>query len=228
MKFLPLLGDKLSGSIGGITASHNRGGAYFRQRVTPVNTNTVKQQAVRGAMAQLSNFWGSVLTPSQRDAWNVYAFNVPLVDPIGEPRNVGGLGMYNRGNVARLQAALPRVDSGPIVFNLGEFTQPTGLAITTIGQTFDFDITNTDEWANEDDAALQVYVSRPTSVTRNFFKGPYRFAGQVLGDSITPPLASQTVPLPFFISPGQRVHVRFAATRADGRRSGDFRAFADS
>ena len=40
-----------SGSLSGVTYSHNRGGAYTRNRSIPVNPNTVQQQAVRNAFS---------------------------------------------------------------------------------------------------------------------------------------------------------------------------------
>ena len=48
MLFVPTIGTKLSGSLGGIVASHNRFGSYFRQRTVPVNPDTADQQMVRG------------------------------------------------------------------------------------------------------------------------------------------------------------------------------------
>lgn len=225
MIFRPLVGNDLSGSLAGITASHNRGGPYFRSRAIPVNPNTTFQQTVRGNMAQLANLWLNTLTEAQRDAWDEYALNVLIPNAIGEPRNVGGLGMYQRSNTPRLQASLPRVDAAPTIFNLGDFTNPTIASVTAATDLLSLNFTDTDDWANEDDAAMLVYTARGQNPSINFFKGPYRFAASIDGDGITPPVSPASIALAFGVAVGQRVFIRVNVTRADGRYGSDFRDF---
>lgn len=226
MKFRPLIGTDLSGSVGGITASRNRGGAYFRNRGIPIQPNSPEQQAIKAAMSQTVARWNNSLTTIQRDGWNVYAFNVPLIDPLGEPRNVGGLGMYNRSNIPRIQNGLAIVDDAPTTFNLGDFTAPSIDSIDAAADTIDLSFTVADDWANEDDAAMFVYISRPQSEGKNFFKGPYRLAAQILGDLALPPTSPATINLPFPVAAGNKVFIRVRVARADARLSSDFRDFA--
>jgi hypothetical protein len=226
MKFKGTIGTQYSGSIAGVTASHNRGGAFLRSRVIPVNPNTTFQQAVRTIFGTLSSYWLSTLTPAERDAWNTYALNVLIPDSLGEPRNVGGLGMFKRSNVPRVQAGItttPQVDAAPTEFNLGSYTAPTVGAISAGGGTLSLAFTNTDEWANEDEAAMFVLISRGLNASVNYFKGPYRFAGQVLGDGTTAPTSPASITLPFTVAIGQRVYVSVRVSRADGRLSTPFR-----
>ena len=223
MKFKSALITEASGSIGGMTASRNRGGQYFRARAVPVNPNSPQQQAIRGFVATLTSLWNGTLTPAQRDTWDQYALNVPLPDRLGEPRNVGGLAMYVRSNVPRLQAALPRVDTGPAIFNLGEFTNPAFSTFAAATDDFAVTFQADDDWANEDDAAMLLLGSRPTNPTINFFKGPYRFADLIAGDAITPPISPATIVNPFGFEVGQRVFVQMRVSRADGRLTLPFR-----
>lgn len=227
MKFKPLLATDLSGSLGGITASHNKGGAYFRNRAIPTNPGTVQQQAVRNAMSFLASRWVSVLTETQRAAWTTYSENVPLVDPLGEPRVVGALPMYQRSNVPRRQAGLTVIDDAPTVFNLGDFTTP-GITLSAIGDTMDVAFEETDAWVDEDDAAMLVYMSRPQNVSINFFKGPYRLAGSIDGDSVAPPTSPATINAPFPFAVGNRVFAQFTVTRSDGRLASPQRLGADA
>jgi hypothetical protein len=224
MKYRPLLGDAMSGSMGGVVASHNRGGTYFRQRATPVNPGSVFQDLVRQIMAALTSLWNETLTEPQRQSWDDYALNVPLADKLGDPRNVGGIAMYVRSNVPRIQAGLPRVDTGPSIFNLGSFTAPVITSITA-PTALSLEFTNTDEWANEDDAAMIIYGGRGQSQSINYFKGPYRFADTILGDGITPPTSPAAIVLPFTLQTGQKGFIKYSITRADGRLSGSFRDF---
>lgn len=215
----------ISGSVGGNTFSHNRGGPYVRLRAIPTNPNTVFQQAVRGFMSQLTVLWSTVLTAAQRAQWDAYAEAVPLPNAQGEPRNVGGLGMYIRSNVPRLQALKGRVDDGPTNFTLAAMSNPGLLGASAASGDLTIGFINTDAWANEDDGFLFVYGSRTVNPTRNFFKGPYRFAGTVDGDAVTPPTSPATIGNPFPIVAGLNTHVRIFAATADGRVSSDFRDF---
>lgn len=224
MKYKGTIIAEGSGSVGGLTFSHNRGGQYIRQRVIPINPNTVQQAAVKGFMASLSNRWVNVLTAPQRAAWDAYANAVQIPDPLGTPRNIGGLAMYNRSNVSRLQASLARVDPAPSVFDLGDFTAPTITSITASTGIMVLAFTNTDSWATAAGGALLVYASRPQNPTINGFKGPYRFASKVSGAS-TPPTSPSNITLPFPVAAGQRVFLQFRASQSDGRLSGVFQTF---
>lgn len=215
-----------SGKLGGTVFSHNKGGPYTRSLVIPVNPATPFQEAVRLIQADLANRWVNNLTSAQRDQWDAYALAVPLPNALGDPKTIGGNAMYIRSNVSRVQAGEPRVDDGPAILDLGSYTAPTIAAPGAAAGTVDISFDNTDDWANEDDAALLIYISRGKNPTINFFKGPYRFAGVVQGDGTTPPVSPATITLPFAVVATQRVFFRFNVSRVDGRLATDFRNFA--
>lgn len=219
MKFKGTLIGEASGSLASLTFSHNRGGQYIRQRAIPVNPGTGLQIAVRSFFSALQERWSSVLTQAQRDAWDLYAEQTPLLDALGEPRNVGGKGMYTRGNVARQQGSLSIVDDGPEVSGLPALTAPVPALDTTAGLSSAF--TNTDAWANETGGALLIYMGQPRNASRNFYKGPFRFVTSVLGNPVPPTSPSAQLPgaLPFPVTNGQRYTIRYTAVRADGRQS---------
>lgn len=226
MKIKSQIITEASGSMGGLTASHNRGGLYFRARTIPVNPGSPQQVEIRGFMAQLTNLWLNILTSLQRSGWNNYAEQVPLADKLGEPRNVGGLAMYVRSNSPRLQAGLARVDDAPTVFNLGDYF-PTSLPTASEAtQIITIPFSEADEWPAEDGAAMIFWVARPQNPSINFFKGPYRFADVALGLSGTPRTSPEAVPAPFAFVVGQRLFYRVNVTRADGRLSSTTRNFA--
>lgn len=217
MKFKSSVYTQVSGSVGGLTYAHNKGGMYTRGRAIPTNPKTLQQQGVRNGLQLTSNAWSATLSQAQRDAWGVYAANVPIVDSLGESRNISGNSMYNRSNVPRIQVGLASVLAGPTTFTLATLTNPgvSGVASTgVISVTF----TNTDAWATAVGGALLIYVSRPQSVGIKFFKGPYQYAGRVNG-AVSPPASPGTVTSPFALTAGQRVFVQIRATNADGRLS---------
>lgn len=226
MKIKSQLVTEASGSIGGITASHNRGGMYFRGRVIPVNPGTPQQAVIRSHMSQLTSLWLNALTAAQRAAWDTYAENTYIPDALGEPRNIGGLGHYVRSNIPRLQAALARVDDAPTIWNLGDFTAPSITSFSEASQELTLAFNVGDDWVDEDEAAMLVYISRPRNASINYFKGPYRFADLIAGDSTTPPTSPATIAAPFPFVAGQRLFAKINVTRADGRYAATFRDFA--
>jgi len=220
-----------SGSIGGMTFSRNRGGPYVRLRAVPVNPNTAWQQKVRSLVATLTSYWLNGLNEDQRAAWDTYASNVHLPNALGSDRNVGGLAMFVRSNVSRLQAdpvQLPQVDDAPVIFNLGDYTLPTLGNASEAGQTGDVTFDNTDDWAGEGDAAMLVYGSRAQNPSINYFKGPYRYADLIPGDAVTPPTSPHSVTWPFPFVETQRLFLFGRVTRGDGRLSSPFRLETDA
>jgi hypothetical protein len=222
VKFNPILTAQASGSLGGNTFSHNRGGSYVRRRATPSNPNTAPQAAVRSYFAQLQAAWNATLTAAQRSAWDTYALNTPVSDALGNSINAGGKGMYTRGNVPRLQAGLARVDAGPGTFGLPDMgtVGVTSITATTKVAIVTFDSTKL--WDSATTGALIMYSSRPVNPSINYFKGPYQFAGKVLGAG-TPTTSPQNITTPFALTAGQKVFWRFIAVTTDGRVSADFR-----
>lgn len=218
----------ISGSIGGTTFSRNRGGAYMRTRAVPTNPNTAQQQAVRSLVAQLAALWTNVLTAAQRTSWETYAENVLLPNALGQQINIGAVAHYIRSNVTRLQAGLTgltRIDDAPVVFNLGDYTAPTVVSATGSSDVVSVGFDNTDEWANEDGAAMLWFGSRAKGAAINYFKGPYRYAGSVEGDAVTPPTSPAAINNPFSVEAGDKTFMRAVVCRADGRFSTPFRGF---
>lgn len=224
MKYKSALMTAASGSVGGLVASHNRGGLYFRARTIPVNTNTEEQAAVRNFMAQCAAAWGDVLTDAQRLAWATYADFVLMPDAMGDPRKVPPMGHFCRSNVPRLQAGLARIDAAPTEYFLPSFTAPTFAVDASDGEV-DVTFTNTDAWAGEVGGGMLVYASRPQSPTINYFRGPYRFAGLIAG-AVSPPTSPATIVLPFPVVADQKVFFQIRVVRADGRVSSPFRSLS--
>lgn len=218
MKFKGSHITQASGSLAGVTYSHNRGGQYTRARSIPVSPNTPQQAFMKATFGDLASRWSEILTPAQRAGWEAYALNTPLPDALGDPRNVGGIGMYIRGNAPRLQAAMGRIDNGPTSAGLPGLTAPGVTSLVAATGILTYTFTNTDTWAAAG-GALLVYASRGYGVSINGFKGPFRFVDATLGAGV-PPTSPQTVAITTFTYvAGQRVFIRFQAVDALGRLS---------
>ena len=226
MLFTSQILTAVSGSVGGLVGSHNNAGLYFRARAVPVDPQTTLQVAVRNIIGQLSNRWVGTLTDAQRAGWEDYAKNVPLPARLGGTHVVSGIAMYQRSNIARRQAGLLRVDDAPIEFDVGEFTSVTAPTATAAGDLVGADFDPTDNWANETGSAMLVYAGIAVNPSVSFFKGPYRFAGRVDGDTTIPPTSPFSLGSGYGYQIGQKVHFRVVVARKDARFSFDQKTFA--
>lgn len=207
----------VSGSIGGTVFARNRGGSYIRNRTPPLNPASPRQVAARSILADLSNRWSTVLTQTQRDAWDNYADNVPLTNRLGEPRNVSGIAMYTRGNSLLQQAGMALADDGPTILTQGPTLTPTlTLAVATQDLTVDA-LPGIDLDAESIGFGLQMGVPQQGGVS--FFKGPFQLAdARNLDAAVEVPYTVDPVPFPFVA--GQAVFIRSRAVTADGRVGG--------
>lgn len=94
MKYVPsaLIG-RLSRSAGATTASHNRFGAYLRNRVMPTNPATAAQMAIRTNLTTLSQTWRT-LTGAQRAGWASLGAMIIRTDSLGQTYDLTGFQAY--------------------------------------------------------------------------------------------------------------------------------------
>lgn len=96
VKFSALISEmrnKLNGSV----FSRNRGGAYLRNKVTPLNPQTSAQVAARSLLTFFSQSWRS-LTEDQRLAWSGAVASWSTTDIFGDTINPTGATLYIRLN----------------------------------------------------------------------------------------------------------------------------------
>jgi hypothetical protein len=218
-----------SGSVGETVFSRNQHGPYTRDRTVPTDPQTLRQRAVRNIFGVLSTAWCAELTETERQGWDAFALAVRTRTALGRSTNAGGLGTYIGANVPRIQALVggsPRVDQAPTLYTAPPVTSVTRIVLNIVDDTIHPFFDPTDAWASELDAAMLFYVSAPRPLTVNFWKGPYRLTGKVLGGS-PPPSSPATLAIPIPAGPDERVFVRARVTTADGRLSSSIRVPAD-
>lgn len=214
-----------SGSIGGLTYSHNRYGQYIRRKAIPVNVRSARQVVSRGRFTQGVIGWFQ-LTAAQRDGWNTYGSQVPFTDSLGQNISLTGQNMYIRTTATLLAAGLPLVTDAPVIYNTGDVDATltiTGAEAAAQGIDFTFD--DSLDWTSEDDAGLMVAMSRPQSVTRTFNGQPTRLIGTLPGDSVTPVTSPQSLTAGtagYTMSTGNVIRLACRIARADGRISTPF------
>jgi hypothetical protein len=102
MKYKPsLLGiGELSGSGGSVTASRNRFGPYFRNRVIPVNPNTPGQTSRRVAFSNASSLW-KTLSAAQKLSWEEFGAQYVRTDSLGGTYTLNGFMAFMETNIYR-------------------------------------------------------------------------------------------------------------------------------
>jgi hypothetical protein len=225
VKFKSQVFTQASGSVGGLTFAHNKGGLYTRARSIPTDPGSPDQTQRRGVFSGLASDWVLVLSPAQRQSWADYAANVPLIDSLGEARTIPPLAQYVRSNTVRLLAGLTKLNGAPALYTLGSLA-PISVTASSGTQLLTISFDETDDWPTTNNSALVILASRSQNLSTNFFKGPYRFAGAILGDALSPPTSPQTLTAPFFLNTSSRVFVQGRVTEGDGRLSYAQRAFS--
>lgn len=215
---------QMSGSIAGNTFARNRYGNYVRARTKPVNPKTALQTTIRAAMALLTTYWAQTLTANQRTAWNLYASSVAMKNRLGEVIYMTGFNHFIRSNILGQRAQIPIYDDGPVVFELPAADPLFAVTIDEAGQEISVVFDDGLDWDNETGGRIFIEMGKPQNAQRNFFAGPWRYAGQFAGETGVPVASPQVKPCTFAVSEGQRVWCYARIQRADGRISEKFRA----
>lgn len=194
MKFQSQIITAGSGSIGGTTYGHNKGGMYMRGRGTPTNPNSARQQATRNVFSLFAGAWTSALTQAQRDLWNAYAQTHTVKGPFGEDVYINGISWYIMFNSRLLDAGFGGQAVPP------PFAAPTGLttfdcdisAITTVDVTFTDPLTPI--------KALQLWMTLPGTAgqTPNFRQA------RLVGYSALAEASPWAATMPFGVAPDEQ------------------------
>jgi hypothetical protein len=172
-----------SGKIGGHVASRNRGGAYFRTKVTPVNPSTNAQALIRSRLAGISSGWRS-LTAAQRDAWNAAVSDFAKTDVFGDLKNPSGFNLYQRLNNNLLNIGESAIVVPPAALSVDSFSS---LSFTAEDGTVAQSLSLTFSPAIAVDHSVKVLATPPLSAGVSFVKSEYRQI-DVLTSADTSPL----------------------------------------
>lgn len=209
-----------SGSIGGTTLARNRSGAYARARTKPVNPRSDRQSAARALIMFLTAYWSSALvSAAQRTAWATYAASINMKNKLGEVIQLTGFNHFIACNAARMTVGGSVIAAAPTILSLpgADITLAMIADSGTNFLTIAFD--DTQDWCSETGGFLSVSLGQPQLVTRNYFSGPYRNAGAIIGNTGVPITSPQTLVAPFTLVAGQKLFASARIVRADARIS---------
>lgn len=206
IKFGALMVDG-RGKIGGHVASKNRGGAYLRTKVTPVNPQTAAQSNVRGLFTSISQAWRT-LTESARTAWNNAVSNFAKTDVFGDIKNPSGSNLYLKLNQNLALIGQPAITTPPEVASSPEFIEFTP---TVNGTTPALSIALGTSPVPAH-TYLVVEATSPQSAGKSFLKNKFRVIGVIAPAATSPSnqLANYTAKFGALV-PGQKVGIRIKA-----------------
>jgi len=173
---------EMRGSEAGTTHSRNKGGSYTRQRVTPTNPQSVRQQEVRSGLSELATAWGQTLSQSQRDGWKSFGIAFPTSDVFGAVIPLTGNQVYTRINQRLFDASLARIDDAPANQDVDELLTLTLGADIGAG---DFDVTFTPAPLSANDR-LQVFCTPGLSPGVSFVKNKLRLISTAAAATASP------------------------------------------
>ena len=113
---LGALAQDVRGSLNGTVFSRNRGGAYVRSKVSPLQPVSEFTAAIRQAFKATSQSWATQLTPVQRAAWIAFASVHPFVNVFGDSIILSGIAMYQAINQRLMLCGETLVLDAPLSF----------------------------------------------------------------------------------------------------------------
>ena len=209
---LGALAQDVRGSLNGSTFSRNRGGAYVRTKVSPVQPVTPSNTLARLLFGIISKRWSTVLTDAQRAGWDAFAAVHAFVNVFGDSIILSGVAFYQAANRRAQQAGQPFIDTAPANWDI---TNPGGIVIVataTAGALDEFTIT-CDNTGTVDET-LYIFGTPPILAARAVQRNDFRLINSlamgivVNGSDIFADYNLRFSPLPF--AAGDRLAVRVA------------------
>lgn len=208
VKYSALVSDmrnKLNGSV----ASKNRYGSYLRNKVTPVNPQSIYQQQMRQLLGNVSSAFRG-LTSAQIASWNAQNVQFPFTDIFGDIRHLSGQALFVKLNVNLEKIGQPRIAVPPAPSAIPALAT-TGTTATVQAGALDALDASFDVASTPPGFSLVAYATPPLNHAVSFVKPQYRFLGVFpITTNDADLLSEYTARFGSSAVAGQRIHMRFA------------------
>lgn len=171
----------MRGKLNGSVFARNRGGAYVRTKVTPINPKTARQIEVRARLTALAQGFRS-LSQDQIAAWNNAVSQWQRTDIFGDLVSPTGLALYVRLNGNLLNAGQAIIDNVPAV---GSVEQVSSLTLTGDESTQALSLAALPATVPAD-TTLVIEATEPLSLGINNANSRYRFIGSFAAAAASP------------------------------------------
>ena len=157
-----------SGKLGGTVFSNNKGGAYCRVKVNPLNPQTTAQLGVRSSLTTLAQLWKTLTAPQQL-AWNSAVGSFTTTQIFGSSKSISGISLFCKINQNITLAGGTYITTPPAVITVAPLTSISLTAVGGGAVTLTFAPTPVP--AN---TVLQVKATNNLSAGISFVKNHYR------------------------------------------------------
>lgn len=107
------LAQDVRGSLNGTVFSRNKGGAYTRSKVSPVQPISDANTNSKQAFKEVSQMWSQLLTDEERASWIAFAALHPFVNVFGDSIVLSGIAFFQAANKRLVQIGFPAVAEAP-------------------------------------------------------------------------------------------------------------------
>lgn len=170
------LAQDVRGSLNGTVFARNRGGAYVRSKVSPVQPVSEWSSAARAGFSAVAKRWASVLTDAQRAGWSAFAAVHPFINVFGDSITLSGIAFYQAVNQRVRLCGGSWVDNAPLTFVVGDLGSITVVATAVGGVYTAFSVVC--ENALPYGGGLYVMLTRQIPAGRVVQKSEYRLVNQ--------------------------------------------------
>lgn len=179
------LAQDVRGSLNGTTFSRNKGGAYARTKVSPVQPVSSFSSKARAIFSALSQRWSTVLTTSQRQAWIAFAASHTFVNVFGDAITLSGISFYQSINRAIGQVGKTYIDDPPATFVVPAVVSATIAGTVTAGVLSALTNTTTASATPPTNYTLYVFATPPLGPGVTPQKSDFRLINPVPYSAIT-------------------------------------------
>lgn len=180
IKLTAFLAD-IRGKVSGTVFSKNRGGAYARTKVSPINAQTTRQSAVRSQLTSFAQAFRS-LTAAQIASWNSAVSNFTSTDVFGDVKTPSGINLYTKLNMNLAQVGESPISDPPLP---SEIPAVDSLTLTTNGTSPAVSLAFSPSPVPADTAFI-VEATAPVSPGKSFVKSEYRQISFLAAAATTP------------------------------------------
>lgn len=177
------LANDARGSLAGQVFSRNRGGAYTRTKVSPVQPSTPRQLAQRAIFANNSQQWRN-LSPANQAAWIAWANSHTVVDVFGNALKLSGIAAFQKVNATIVTQGLPQISVPPPD---PTDVPPAATAVTVTAATNTITITLASD--PTDGQNYQIWCTAGLSPGRQATTSDFRLCETLIAATTTSPVA---------------------------------------
>ena len=171
--------SEMRGKLNGGVLSRNRGGAYMRNKVTPLNPSSPYQVSVRNFFSTCAKSWRS-LQPEERNAWNNAVSGFISTDIFGDGLTPSGSNLHQKLNLNLKNIGATVITTPPTPAAVPTFTSMS-VAIASGGAT----ATLTFSPAINANQKVILYATAGMSQGKTFAKNSYRIIGVLTSAFLT-------------------------------------------